>query len=313
MESEHISVESSTSTRVKSSTSDSDDEGESEPTLPSSCEGGNDPSGPRKWDVLLGRGKPFQNFSGNKRMLRIVSQFKGEYALKPRDQKRLYVESALEAVLKDGARFLQRVEVGDGSHRWEEVDRAAAAEKVWNALRSKGESRSRKSKCAADQADDHPRTPVSSLVDERGENSMGSKLTSGQPPPIDGCGISQSMEDRISLVQSLSIELIQHLSNAVSTAALLSAIATGQRQLPQAPSPTAESIGMPVAPDLLTQGISQLLSACFPGTAPTLLSVPRQPKAQHMAGDPTVAGIPVAALRGHPSANAAKYIGEAKW
>jgi hypothetical protein len=93
--------------------------------------------GPGENDVLLGRGRPYQNYSGNKRMLHIVSQYKGQYSARPRDQKRAFVETVLDAVFKDGTKFLRRVEAGDLSSSWEEVDRTAAAEKVWHALRCK--------------------------------------------------------------------------------------------------------------------------------------------------------------------------------
>lgn len=96
---------------------------------------------PHRKDVLLGRGRPYQNFTGNRRMLRIVSRYKEEYSTRPRDQKRLFVETVLDAVLQDGTRFLRRVdENDDGSDQWEEVNRTTAAEKVWHALRSKGRS-----------------------------------------------------------------------------------------------------------------------------------------------------------------------------
>ena len=86
-------------------------------------------------DVLLGRGRPFQASSGNKRMHAIISKYKGEYISRPRDQKRLFVEIVLDEVLQDGTRFLKRVETTGGSGYWEEVDRSTASEKVWHALR----------------------------------------------------------------------------------------------------------------------------------------------------------------------------------
>jgi len=311
MESVHVIFDSSTSMMGESSMSDGEEESECAPTWPSSSfEGNTDPNGPRKCDVLMGRGKPFQNFPGNKRMVRIVSQFRGEYALKPRDQKRLYVETALDAVLKDGARFLRRVEVGDGSHRWEEVGRAAAAEKVWNALRSKAESKSRKIKRVTDQGDDHANahqphsTALPPLVDEMGESSTGSTGADRQLPPIDLGGISQSLQEQTSLVQSLSNELLRHLSNAAGVAAVLVAtVTTGQAQLPQAPLPVAADTGMPAAQDLSMKRISEavmgeLLGAYFQGLVPTPRSVLHHPQAQHIAGNPRITGIPVAALRG---------------
>jgi len=299
MESDRVNVESSTS--------DSEEESECEPTLPSSFEGGSDPNGPRKGDVLLGRGKPYQNFPGNRRMLRIISQFKSEYASRPRDQKRLYVETALEAVLKDGARFLRRVEVGDGTHRWEEVDRAAAAEKVWNALRSKGDSRHEKSRRTADQGDDHsnndhPPAP-SPLAVEMGANSTGSNVAYQPFQPMHG-GIPVH---HISLVQSLSNTLVQHLSNATITATLLAALTSGQIQPPQVPVPVVENLALPPVQDLSAQHILQgliteLLRAHHQGTVPAPLSTIQQPQPQHVATSLAVANA-VASPRPVPPAN----------
>ena len=245
---------------AESSISGSEEESVGELTPPTVLEGGNDPNGPRKRDVLLGRGKPFQIFSGNRRMLRIVSQFKGEYAARPRDQKRLYVETALEAVLKDGARFLRRVDAADGSHTWEEVDRTAAAEKVWHVLRSKGEARSRKSRRTSEDGEDHvqnDQTHMSTVqpVDNTGENPTNSNFSY---PRARGTQPGMSMQ-HLSLVQSLSNTLLQHLSNATAAAALLAAVTTGQVQLPQPPPPMAENTTVSSSQDASAQNLAQVL------------------------------------------------------
>jgi len=299
MESNHVNDESAASLSVEVSTPDSEEESEGEPTSPSSFECGSDPNGPRKLDVLMGRGKPFQNYFGNRRMLRIVSQFKSEYASRPRDQKRLYVETALEAVLKDGARFLRRVEVGDGSHRWEEVDRAAAAEKVWNVLRSKGESRRRKTVRFADQADEHaqcehPHALRRSFVEEMGENFTGSRFAYQQHSQIDTGGISRQ---HISLVESLSNVLLYHLSNATVTALLLVALTTSQAKIVQATLPAATNTGACPLEDLSIQNalqvlLGELLRSHFQGTATSPSLVLYQPQAPLIVANPTIAGNP---------------------
>jgi hypothetical protein len=246
---------------IESSTSSSEEESVDDLTPASILEGSSDPNGPRKKDVLLGRGKPFQNFSGNRRMLRIVSQFKSQYAAKPRDQKRLYVETALEAVLKDGARFLRRVETAEGSHKWEEVDRAAAAEKVWHVLRSKGEARSKKIRHTSEPGDDHVQLdyPLPSTFPTAGntaESTTGSNFHYQQPPVIQSTTPIQHM----SLVQSLSNALLQHLSNATAAAALLAAISNGPIQAPTPlPVPTAENASMNASQDQSAATVAQLL------------------------------------------------------
>jgi hypothetical protein len=89
---------------------------------------------PTKDDVLLGRGKPFQNHPGNQRMLLIVDERKEQYLAVKRDQKRAIVEEVLGVIQEGGARFLKRS--ADG-HYWKEVEPAISFEKVSHALRSK--------------------------------------------------------------------------------------------------------------------------------------------------------------------------------
>lgn len=93
---------------------------------------------PRRNDVLLGRGRPYQTFAGNLRMLQIVADHKAKYNSKPRDEKRAYVEQVLDMILEGGTRFLRHFDEGKNSERWEKVDRLVAANKVWHALRCKG-------------------------------------------------------------------------------------------------------------------------------------------------------------------------------
>ena len=295
-------------TSAESSISGSEEESEGELTPPSVLEGSSDPNGPRKRDVLLGRGKPFQNFSGNRRMLRIVSQFKGEYAARPRDQKRLYVETALEAVLKDGARFLRRVDVADGTHRWEEVDRTAAAEKVWHVLRSKGEGRSRKSRQSSEQGEDHAQNDQTHLstveaVDNAGENPTNGNFSYQR---AQGTQPGMSMQ-HLSLVQSLSNTLLQHLSNATAAAALLAAVTTGQAQLPQPPPPAAENASVSSSQDASAQNLTQvlvgeLLRAQVQGTTLNQLSGAAHLQAYQNAMVSNASNPAAAVTRGPPTA-----------
>lgn len=223
-------------------------------------ENSDDPNGPRKNDVLLGRGKPYQNFSGNRRMLRIVTRYRGEYAAKPRDQKRLYVETALEAVLKDGTRFLKKVDLPDGTCKWEEVDRAAASEKVWHVLRSKGEGRARKARRGSEQEGDQAQSggQYNDGNPPTGAGTGGEQPAAGavyyQQPP----GMSAPMSiQHISLIQSLSTMLLQHLSNASAAAAMLAAITAGTIQLPPRP-PTSAGAGARAAPSSQGDGQAQV-------------------------------------------------------
>jgi hypothetical protein len=91
---------------------------------------------PSDTDILLGRGRPVQEFPGNQWMLRIVSEFREKYTSARRDRRRSIAEELLDTLYKKGARFLKREDVGEDSS-WVTVGRDAAYEKVTHALRSK--------------------------------------------------------------------------------------------------------------------------------------------------------------------------------
>ncbi len=223
---------------------------------------------PQKKDVLLGRGRPYQNFTGNRRMLRIVSGYKEEYTARPRDQKRVFVETVLDAVLQDGTRFLRRLdENDDGSDQWEEVDRMTAAEKVWHALRSKGRSTNgKKRRNALNKEGDGEEGSILShtsgfkerqqqeqniLVsndnassNERVGGFLGSNV-SPQPVQQRPEGRDRASASMIQSIESLTREIMQHLNSAVAATNLLNALIGAPQQLPSAPSPLMMVTGAP--------------------------------------------------------------------
>lgn len=126
---------------------------------------------PNSQDVLLGRGRPYQEFAGNRRMLQIVSSRKPEYIALPRDQKRAFVDVVLADVTENGARFLKKI----GENAWEEVSLLEATQKVWHALRTKEKTeasplrKKRKTESSElDSEDDVPAEPptIQSLVQD---------------------------------------------------------------------------------------------------------------------------------------------------
>jgi hypothetical protein len=85
-------------------------------------------------DILLGRGKPFQNHHGNQRMFEIVARYKEKYSSEKREKRRAIAEQVIDILLESGARFLKRVE---GKTYWARVREEVAFEKVSHVLRSK--------------------------------------------------------------------------------------------------------------------------------------------------------------------------------
>jgi hypothetical protein len=89
---------------------------------------------PRPLDILCGKGKPFQEHSGNLRLHQIVSLYRKSYADAPRHVKQCIVAEIVLRIKQGGSRFLRRVDV-EGF--WEEVSDYFAKDKVSHALRGK--------------------------------------------------------------------------------------------------------------------------------------------------------------------------------
>ena len=93
---------------------------------------------PNNRDVLFGRGKPFQNHPGNRKMLSYIDQYKRQYNESPRDQKRPIVEEIIGVLMSGGGRFLRRYNEDVNSTWWTEVPKQVAFDKVSHAFRSRG-------------------------------------------------------------------------------------------------------------------------------------------------------------------------------
>ena len=89
---------------------------------------------PTDHDVLLGRGKPFQNHPGNRKMLGLVDQYRERYQRAERKEKHDIVEEVMELISSNGGRFLRHV---DYENQWVEVSHPISYRKVGHAFRSK--------------------------------------------------------------------------------------------------------------------------------------------------------------------------------
>ena len=89
---------------------------------------------PTDSDVLLGRGKPFQNHPGNRMMLSLVDKHRDRYQRAERKEKHDIVEEVMAVIKKADGRFLRRV---DYENQWVEVNHAISYRKVGHAFRSK--------------------------------------------------------------------------------------------------------------------------------------------------------------------------------
>jgi hypothetical protein len=85
---------------------------------------------PKNNDILFGRGKPFQNHPGNRKMLQLIDRYKQQYSESPRDRKRPIVEEIIGLLSQDGGRFLKRYNEDVNSTWWVEVSNQIAFDKV---------------------------------------------------------------------------------------------------------------------------------------------------------------------------------------
>mmetsp|Transcript_15693 Transcript_15693/g.43350 ORF Transcript_15693/g.43350 Transcript_15693/m.43350 type:complete len:155 (-) Transcript_15693:920-1384(-) len=89
---------------------------------------------PREIDVVLGRGWPYQSFSGNVKLMEFLTKEKHLYDEAPsRMQKTLVTATFVVRIRQLGVRFLKR---DDSGLFWEEVSDTAARQKVAMSIRN---------------------------------------------------------------------------------------------------------------------------------------------------------------------------------
>lgn len=94
---------------------------------------------PSQFDVLFGRGKPYQGHAGNIRLHKIVDLYKPRYSQARRHEKTEIAEEIVQFIKTPSnnnkpGRFLKRVE---NEEAWVEVSDSVARDKVSHALRGK--------------------------------------------------------------------------------------------------------------------------------------------------------------------------------
>ncbi|CAJ1931123.1 unnamed protein product [Cylindrotheca closterium] len=127
---------------------------------------------PTEYDVLFGRGKPFQDHPGNLRLHSIVNVYKPNYTQARRHEKTAIAEDVVKIIKNDGkhvGRFLKQV---DG--KWEGVSDIEARAKVSHALRGKSRVEP-KSKSAISKSQMQPNL---------GLNQVGGLDSMRQPNPL---------------------------------------------------------------------------------------------------------------------------------
>lgn len=87
---------------------------------------------PNPMDVLLGRGKPYQEYSGNIKWFAIMEQWRSRYEASARGQKWAISQEVIGQVRANGGRFLERENDVGG---WVEVSDEKARLKISHGFR----------------------------------------------------------------------------------------------------------------------------------------------------------------------------------
>ena len=95
---------------------------------------------PIQRDVLLGRGRQFQDFPGNIRLMQLVKHRGKDYDEANKGGKSVYITEIVHTIHQMGGRFLKKTTASkDGAviFLWEEADIATAHKKVNNCFQSR--------------------------------------------------------------------------------------------------------------------------------------------------------------------------------
>lgn len=91
---------------------------------------------PRPNDVLLGRGRPFQLYSGNLALTAKIDENRARYATAKKMHKKTITIEIVERIHESGGRFLRKNSGKNGNMAWEEVDFETARLKVSHSFRT---------------------------------------------------------------------------------------------------------------------------------------------------------------------------------
>ena len=102
---------------------------------------------PGSFDILIGKGKPFQDHQGNAELREWIRNHQSSYEVAQKYEKKNLVMHVIEMVKRRGGRFLK----DDGGY-WSEVDAEVARAKVGHLFRDKKRTRDSKSGAAKKKA-----------------------------------------------------------------------------------------------------------------------------------------------------------------
>eukprot|EP00980_Cylindrotheca_fusiformis_P021758 scaffold8587_cov97-Cylindrotheca_fusiformis.AAC.6 len=102
---------------------------------------------PSSSDILVGKGRPFQEHPGNVMLREWIVRRQDIYETAQRYEKKRLVQSVVDQVQSSGGRFLK-----DGGRHWQEVDETVACAKVGHLFRDRKRPREPKAATAIKKA-----------------------------------------------------------------------------------------------------------------------------------------------------------------
>jgi hypothetical protein len=135
---------------------------------------------PGRNDVLLGRGKGFQQHSGNVRYRYLIEEHYNQYESSSKMEKKKLTEEVVRIIKEPSGRFLKEDSAG-----WAEVEDGVARFKVSHAFRSMRSTTARNKD--GNNTDDHKKSEQPykrSNSDEKESSAPSSKRVKSPPPPM---------------------------------------------------------------------------------------------------------------------------------
>ena len=185
---------------------------------------------PGPFDVICGRGRPYQEHPGNKRLHEIAAVYKPKYLISKRRYKKGIAEMIVTSIKNDETqpgRFLKRVD-DENDEVWEDVSDEVAREKVSHVLRFKCKSSDSPSEASTSESGDNQ---SSMLGQSQGEPLWNSRTLPAFGLPVAAGGSSASevllQPSHSTLNAQRAAALLNPQRPAVGTFGILGRRATG--------------------------------------------------------------------------------------
>jgi hypothetical protein len=191
---------------------------------------------PTQYDVLFGRGKPYQGHKGNIRLHKVVDLYKPRYSQARRHEKTEIAEEIVQFVKVSGekaGRFLKRAE---GDEAWVEVSDSIARDKVSHALRGKPRKEASSPKSQTPSLMEELAAPKRYFASQRpSEQAKRQKLSQPSPAELELLAAQRTSSSMIAPLSSSSALLSAASAAGMDLQSRLFAAALFDRHLGLAP------------------------------------------------------------------------------